>query len=87
MMKNKNCYSSNISNDADSIFMNVNKIRPKRRIYIEKELNNADFEARLRYLASSLIVTIPAKIAKELELKLGETVTIKLQKNNNPKIK
>ena len=86
-MKNKTSYSSNISNDADSIFMNVNKIRPKRRIYIEKELNNADFDARLRYLASSLIVTIPAKIAKELELKLGETVTIKLQKNNNPKIK
>ena len=85
-MKNKTSYSSNISNDADSIFMNANEKRPKKRIYIEKESNNADFDAKIRYLASSLIVTIPRKIATELELKLGETVTIKLQKNNTQKV-
>lgn len=85
-MKNKNIYSSNISNDVDNIFNNVNEMRPKRRIYIEKDSNNADFDARIRYLSSSLIVTIPAKVARGLKLELGETVTIKVQKNSTPKI-
>ena len=39
-----------------------------------------NFEARVRYLSSSLIVTIPVKVARELELKLGDRVIIKVRK-------
>ena len=41
------------------------------------------FEAKVRYLASSLIITIPIKVARELELKLGDKVQIKIQKTEN----
>jgi hypothetical protein len=39
-----------------------------------------NFEARVRYLSSSLIVTIPVKVARELELKLGDRVIIQVRK-------
>ncbi len=43
-------------------------------IYVE------NFEAKVRYLSSSLIVTIPVKVARELELKLGDRVIIQVRK-------
>lgn len=43
-------------------------------IYVE------NFEAKVRYLSSSLIVTIPVKVARELELKLGDRVIIQVMK-------
>lgn len=39
-----------------------------------------NFEARVRYLSSSLIVTIPVKVARELALKLGDRVIIQVRK-------
>jgi len=39
-----------------------------------------NFEARVRYLSSSLIVTIPVKVARELGIKLGDRVVIQVQK-------
>lgn len=42
-----------------------------------------DFEARVRYLASSLIVTIPARIAREMGLKLGDRVLIRVRKKES----
>ena len=39
-----------------------------------------DFEAKVRYLASSLIVTIPVRVARELNLELGDKVQVKLAK-------
>ena len=49
-------------------------------------INNVSFNARVRYLTTSLIITIPAKCARELDLKIGDTVKIKLEKeNSNPR--
>ena len=39
-----------------------------------------NFEAKVRYLSSSLIVTIPVKVARELGIKLGDRVVIQVQK-------
>jgi hypothetical protein len=39
-----------------------------------------DFEAKVRYLASSLIITIPVRVARDMELRLGDRVTIKILK-------
>jgi hypothetical protein len=39
-----------------------------------------EFKARIRYLASSLIVTIPARVAREMGLRLGDMVVIMLRK-------
>ena len=50
---------------------------------IEREQGEAyigNFEARVRYLASSLIVTIPVKVARELGIKLGDRIVIQIQK-------
>lgn len=38
------------------------------------------FEGRVRYLASSQIVTIPAQVSKQLNLKLGDHVLIEIKK-------
>jgi hypothetical protein len=41
------------------------------------------FEARIRYVASSQIVTIPVKISRELELRIGDIVKITIEKKNS----
>lgn len=41
------------------------------------------FEGKVRCLASSSIITIPVNITRELELKLGETVIIKIKKSDD----
>jgi len=41
------------------------------------------FETRTRYLASSLILTIPVKLARELGIKLGDQVCIQIQKKSD----
>lgn len=48
----------------------------------EKHLDrySGNFEARVRYLSSSLIVTIPVKVARELGIKLGDRVMIQVRK-------
>ena len=57
------------------------RIDTDKGIYI----NKVSFNARVRYLTTSLIITIPAKYARELDLKIGDTVKIKLEKeNSNP---
>jgi len=38
------------------------------------------FEAKARYLASSLIVTIPVKVARELGIKLGDRVIVDIRR-------
>jgi len=38
-----------------------------------------DFEARVRYLASSLIVTIPARVVRALGLRLGDRVVVRVK--------
>jgi len=43
------------------------------------ERHVVNFEARVRYLASSLIVTIPVRVARELGLKLGDRVIIQVR--------
>lgn len=42
--------------------------------------NSEKFEAKVRYLASSLIVTIPVNVARELGIKLGDKVLIQVRK-------
>ncbi len=39
-----------------------------------------DFEAKVRYLASSLIVTIPAKVAREMGIRLGDRIIVRVRK-------
>lgn len=46
----------------------------------QREAYSRSFEAKVRYLASSLIVTIPARVARELGLKLGDRVQIQVRK-------
>jgi len=46
----------------------------------EAEAHVESFEARVRYLSSSLIVTIPVKVARELGLRLGDRVHVRVQK-------
>lgn len=41
------------------------------------------FEARVRYVASSQIITIPVRVSRELELKIGDIVKISLEKKNS----
>ena len=45
-------------------------------------INNVSFNARVRYLTTSLIITIPAKCVRELDLKIGDTVKIRLEKES-----
>lgn len=47
---------------------------------VQGETNSRNFETRVRYMASSLIVTIPVKVARELGIKLGDSVLIQVQK-------
>jgi len=50
---------------------------------LEKELVGdlkCIFEGRVRYLASSLIVTIPVRVARELGLELGDKVIVNLRR-------
>ena len=44
------------------------------------ETYSKSFEARVRYSASSQIVTIPVKIVRELRLELGDRVIIRVLK-------
>lgn len=44
------------------------------------ERHVVNFEATARYLASSLIVTIPVRVARELGIKLGDRIVIQIQK-------
>ena len=46
----------------------------------EAEAHVESFEARVHYLSSSLIVTIPVKVARELGLRLGDRVHVRVQK-------
>ena len=46
----------------------------------EEERQVRYFEARARYLSTSLIVTIPTKIVRELDIKLGDRVSVQVQK-------
>ena len=48
---------------------------------VQEETNSRNFETKVRYLASSLIVTIPVKVARELGIKLGDSVLIQVRKN------
>ena len=49
----------------------------------QEETNDMYFEGKLRYVGASLVVTIPAKVARELGLKLGDRVTIQVQKRED----
>lgn len=53
---------------------------PLNRVETEESFN-ATFEARLRYLASSIIVTIPVRVVREHGLNLGDKVMIGIRKN------
>ena len=60
----------------------VSSKHPWKRIEdVQEETDSRNFEARVRYLASSLIVTIPVKVARELHIKLGDSVLIQVRKN------
>jgi len=48
------------------------------------EAYSKSFEARVRYMASSQIVTIPVKIVRELGLELGDRVIIRIMKKETP---
>ena len=39
-----------------------------------------DFEAKVRYLASSLIITIPARVAREMGIRLGDRILVRVRK-------
>ncbi len=39
-----------------------------------------EFKAKVRYLASSQIITIPAKISRELGLRLGDIIHVEIKK-------
>lgn len=39
-----------------------------------------NFKARVRYSGASYIVTIPKKIARELEIELGDRIDIQIRK-------
>lgn len=56
---------------------------PQLKNFAEKysERYSESFEANVRYLASSLIVTIPVKVTRELGIKLGDKVLIHIQKS------
>lgn len=59
----------------------VSSLRLSRRIEEEhRETYTRNFEGRVRYLSSSLIVTIPVKVARELGIKLGDRVIIQVRK-------
>ena len=42
-----------------------------------------EYVAQLRYIGSSLVVTIPKDIVRKLDLTLGENVTITIKKKEN----
>ncbi len=42
--------------------------------------SSMDFEAKVRYLASSLIVTIPARVAREMGIRLGDRIIVRVMK-------
>jgi len=42
-----------------------------------------EYAAQLRYLGSSLVVTIPKEIVRKLDLNLGENVIITIKKKDN----
>ena len=48
-----------------------------------EETNHMYFKGKLRYVGASLVVTIPAKVVRELGVKLGDNVTIQVQKRDN----
>lgn len=47
-----------------------------------RDRNSLTFEAKIRYLAASKIVTIPIEVTRELGLKLGDGVKVRLQKTH-----
>ena len=58
----------------------------RKRELVEEEndvISSKNFEAMIRYQASSMIVTIPVKVARDLRLKLGDRVTIHVQKKRD----
>ncbi len=64
----------------------IRLITKKTPRYTKNEMEETPigyFETRTRYLASSLIVTIPVKLARELGIKLGDEVSIQIQKKND----
>jgi len=44
------------------------------------DTDSGNFEAKVRYISSTLIVTIPANVARELGIKLGDRVLIQVRK-------
>ena len=42
-----------------------------------------EYAAQLRYIGSSLVVTIPKEIVRKLDLNLGENVIITIKKKDN----
>lgn len=59
----------------------IDSIRLLKQVAEEHgERHVGNFEARVRYLSSSLIVTIPVKVARELGIKLGDRVVIQVRK-------
>ena len=59
-------------NSKDKIHKSLtNPITPARR---------AIFDTKVRHAGASLIVTIPVKVVRKLSLRLGEKVTIQLNK-------
>ena len=49
----------------------------------QRETCSKSFEAKARYLASSLIVTIPVNVARELVIKLGDRLIIQIWKKED----
>ncbi|HDI52660.1 MAG TPA: AbrB/MazE/SpoVT family DNA-binding domain-containing protein [Candidatus Bathyarchaeota archaeon] len=54
----------------------LRRIPPKPRL----STPYMDFEAKVRYLASSLIVTIPARVAREMGIRLGDRIIVRVMK-------
>ena len=56
-------------------------LRLQERIEEEHgETHTRNFKAKVCYLSSSLIVTIPVKVARELGIRLGDRVIIQVRK-------
>ena len=43
--------------------------------------DKTEFSAQVRYLGSSLVITIPRDIVRKYDLKLGDPLTVTIKKN------
>ena len=57
---------------------------PNLNVMEQGEIRVGNFEAKARYAATCLIVTIPTKVARDLGIKLGDTVIIQVRKKETP---